>query len=657
VSVFGFQSSVTVVWSPGSCVHRSFTPRAAYGYSRGPSQAIKWFRIRHSVVGGPTNFCALLGTTDPVFEPKLSVLRRTIRSVIDFGLRPLPHNSSTCKSRTPTKFYSLDDKLITGHYHRPVVLPTHFYANGLGHRVLTNLELGKAHGFPTILANRSDLDPTLFTIPPIKILDAIVAGLPVVQPCKPPAVIPSPPVPIAACIDEHRSWLPSIRRFLPHTWIDVHLVTTKAQKHDKALVPAHLWDSWITLLFPDTQRALDLLRSVLLRRYRRSIFREVCAYLRTTFGLNWPLLTLQFRNGRPSSDSASGHTTDELLSDIVAIQLIMKQLSSSIWWEWEGGSSLLFWRWGQFQDTAKNGMEPFVVERLPTTKRRARRPTADKFNRVAEKLKTIVERGYVQPGFVLCLTDYFDVPKGDDIRIIYNGSSCGLNGAVWAPSFWLPYPRTALRLLDYNFYSVDMDLGEMFLNFPLHVKLQLYFGIDLTPFKKELDIPPTTSGWFKWTRNWMGARSRPYVSVRYFYLAEEFCRGFRSDKNNPLQWDCIILNLPGSKSYDPSKPRVFKWDSVNQRMAGDLITFVDDLRITGFSVEQSWQIARLISYRLQYLGIQDASRKRRPLTRSPGAWAGAIFEASLDHITKNGIRRQMGEREVIGEHFMGTAQC
>jgi hypothetical protein len=31
---------------------------------------------------------------------------------------------------------------------------------------------------------------------------------------------------------------------------------------------------------------------------------------------------------------------------------------------------------------------------------------------------------------------------------------------------------------------------------------------------------------------------------------------------------------------------------------------------------------------LQYLGIQEASRKRRPPTQSPGAWAGGVFRTS-----------------------------
>jgi hypothetical protein len=64
-------------------------------------------------------------------------------------------------------------------------------------------------------------------------------------------------------------------------------------------------------------------------------------------------------------------------------------------------------------------------------------------------------------------------------------------------------------------------------------------------------------------------------------------------------------------------------------MAGDIITFVDDGRATGATIEHTWSITRQVGGRLQHIGIQDASRKRRPPTRSPGAWAGAVFDTSV----------------------------
>ena len=74
--------------------------------------------------------------------------------------------------------------------------------------------------------------------------------------------------------------------------------------------------------------------------------------------------------------------------------------------------------------------------------------------------------------------DFFEVDKDSDIRLVYNGTSCGLNDALWAPNFWLPTPATAARTLSYGYYMVDINLGEMFLNFPLHKALQRFSGVE-----------------------------------------------------------------------------------------------------------------------------------------------------------------------------------
>jgi hypothetical protein len=63
-----------------------------------------------------------------------------------------------------------------------------------------------------------------------------------------------------------------------------------------------------------------------------------------------------------------------------------------------------------------------------------------------EKLATIIARNYIFPGLVMSLADFFEVEKVDDIWLVYNGSICGLNAALWAPHFWLPYPRSAVPI-------------------------------------------------------------------------------------------------------------------------------------------------------------------------------------------------------------------
>jgi hypothetical protein len=133
-----------------------------------------------------------------------------------------------------------------------------------------------------------------------------------------------------------------------------------------------------------------------------------------------------------------------------------------------------------------------------------------------------------------------------------------------------------------------------------------------------------------WTQTWMGSRPSPYNAIQFSYLAEEFVQGHRHlDKTTPFFWDNVFLNLPGSPTFDPTRPKVMKWDSSNGWIACDLIVFVDDLRGSGPTGEKTWALLRTVASRFQYLGIQEASRKRRPPTRSPGAWAGGVLTKCL----------------------------
>jgi hypothetical protein len=64
--------------------------------------------------------------------------------------------------------------------------------------------------------------------------------------------------------------------------------------------------------------------------------------------------------------------------------------------------------------------------------------------------------------------------------MVYDASKSGLNDVVWAPSFGLPTVDLTLRGIDSFSHLGDLDLGEMFLNFPLDVKMRPYVGIDLS---------------------------------------------------------------------------------------------------------------------------------------------------------------------------------
>ena len=78
------------------------------------------------------------------------------------------------------------------------------------------------------------------------------------------------------------------------------------------------------------------------------------------------------------------------------------------------------------------------------------------------------------------LTRYLSVPKGVDIRMVYNGVSSGLNNAMWDPHFALPTVRHTLMETEDGTYMADRDIGEMFLNFMLSKDVRHYCRVNIS---------------------------------------------------------------------------------------------------------------------------------------------------------------------------------
>ena len=78
---------------------------------------------------------------------------------------------------------------------------------------------------------------------------------------------------------------------------------------------------------------------------------------------------------------------------------------------------------------------------------------------------------------------------------------------------------------------VDIDLGEMFNNYPLHITIQARSGLDLTPFREQIkkEFPDHVQDnqplLYRWTRDWMGLKLSPFWSAKYFYLMGKYILG------------------------------------------------------------------------------------------------------------------------------------
>jgi len=112
---------------------------------------------------------------------------------------------------------------------------------------------------------------------------------------------------------------------------------------------------------------------------------------------------------------------------------------------------------------------------------------------VCRKLDKCHDRGYIAKGDVSSLTPYFTVPKGDgDVRVIF-GTKSDLNKALWAPPFMLSTLTFLLRAVEPGTWMADIDIGEMFYNFPLEEAIQVCCGVDLRPYL------PNITTWERWT--------------------------------------------------------------------------------------------------------------------------------------------------------------
>jgi hypothetical protein len=128
-----------------------------------------------------------------------------------------------------------------------------------------------------------------------------------------------------------------------------------------------------------------------------------------------------------------------------------------------------------------------------------------------------------------------------------------------------------------------------------------------------------------WERLLMGLRSSPYNCVKIYLWSEEIIRGDRHDPQNGFQWDEVKLNLPGEKTYDPRKPWVYRFDTSRRQLAAFVISYVDDLRTGAQSKELCEKVMHTVGSRANYLGEQDATRKRGEASQCPGAWAGSVI--------------------------------
>jgi hypothetical protein len=250
-------------------------------------------------------------------------------------------------------------------------------------------------------------------------------------------------------------FLTCVHKFFLHDWIDASVVTSKAAKQDNTAPPTHLWDARCLLVFPHLAPALPLLWRILMHWMAYELFKEFCVFMSEHYGSQWALSLMSLRSQqihnhfplewkctRGVEEEVLKYMDDEVLRDGEVGCDVLSRFTKATWWKWEGGSTLIFWRWaeGDLGHFTRDGMEVYITAKLPLNQKPCRPPKREKRTLILSKILQVVKRGYVvipsTVNYIKSLIDYFEVPKDDDIRLIYNGTSCGLNKVLFAPNVW-----------------------------------------------------------------------------------------------------------------------------------------------------------------------------------------------------------------------------
>ena len=94
----------------------------------------------------------------------------------------------------------------------------------------------------------------------------------------------------------------------------------------------------------------------------------------------------------------------------------------------------------------------------------------------------------------------------------------------------------------------------------------------------------------------------------------------------------MVLNLPGCSFYKPTKLWVYQ-TKFDGSLAAFFRMYIDDIQAGDNTEKGCWMSTRRVASRVNYLGQQDAPRKRRPPTKKPGVWSGAMCES----VSGNGL--------------------
>jgi hypothetical protein len=166
--------------------------------------------------------------------------------------------------------------------------------------------------------------------------------------------------------------------------------------------------------------------------------------------------------------------SEDGLASVDAGHNAVRRSANASWFEWREGSAPLFWNWPErYQREVRDGQPHFMAGTPgpPFLRAQFKHKEPTKHELMRAKVVKVRKLDYISSGEVVSGTHFFSVDKGEtDIRMIYNGTSCGLNDILYAPHFGLPTIRETLRAILPGFHQCDLDVQDQFLNFILRTR-------------------------------------------------------------------------------------------------------------------------------------------------------------------------------------------
>jgi hypothetical protein len=268
-----------------------------------------------------------------------------------------------------------------------------------------------------------------------------------------------------------------------------------------------------------------------------------------------------------------------------------------------------------------------------------------------EKIFRLRFNWYLEKGPLQLVIPRFTVSKATDVRVVRDSKSNGHNACLWAPSFilddfgeleeivvkWLSVPVETYLLMgspdqDYtqdatNFiksWQLDIDVGQQFNNFSSHPEDRPYCGVRMIDTRN--DGSPEHHWFMRFCVLHFGGTDSPFIAGVGQQRILDWAKKPPQDLSSPFRYSKVILNLPTSKTWDPSLPRVMRiWEDGELALAGK--NYVDDIHAVARGVDSRNAVvtAKFLKSRMNSVGNQANDKKYRPPTCRPGAWKGEIM--------------------------------